>query len=193
MAAAQSSSSARTFLAQQTSADLTTGQRPSLRVKAQQLTQLTSKIHLLADSGCRPLAQVTSSGQRHDSLAFMPLMGQLRIARRGHGRPRTRPGQVPGDKACYATAIRAHLRRRKIKATIPQPSDQVRNRVRRGSADGRPPAFDPCRLQAAQHRGAGLRQTAPALPRPSRRARCQNQRTSGECRRLARPVAGTGS
>jgi hypothetical protein len=86
---------------------------------------LTSKIHLLADSGCRPLARVTSSGQRHDSLAFEPLMGQLRIARRGPGRPRTRPGRVLGDKAYSSSAIRAHLRARSIKATIPQPSDHA--------------------------------------------------------------------
>jgi transposase len=70
-------------------------------------------------------------------------MGQLAIARRGPGRPRTRPGRVLGDKAYSASAIRDHLRRRNIKATIPQPADQVRNRLRRGSAGGRPPAFDP--------------------------------------------------
>jgi transposase len=103
---------------------------------------LTSKIHLLADSGCRPLARVTSAGQRHDSLAFAPLMGRLKIARRGLGRPRTRPGRVLGDKAYSSAAIRAHLRRRKIKATIPEPADQVKNRLRRGSGGGRPPAFD---------------------------------------------------
>jgi transposase len=104
---------------------------------------LTGKVHLLADSGCRPLARVTSSGQRHDSQAFAPLTSQLAIARRGAGRPRTRPGRVLGDKACSAAAIRAHLRRHKIKATFSQPADQVRNRQRRGSADGRPPVFDP--------------------------------------------------
>jgi transposase len=38
-------------------------------------------------------------------------------------------------------AIRAHLRRRKIKTTIPEPADQVKNRLRRGSRGGRPP-FD---------------------------------------------------
>ena len=103
---------------------------------------LTSKIHLLADSGCRPLARVTSAGQRHDSLAFAPLMGQLKIARRCSGRPRTRPGRVLGDKAYSSSAIRAHLRRRGIKATIPEPADQARNRLRRGSRGGRPPAFD---------------------------------------------------
>jgi hypothetical protein len=42
--------------------------------------------------GAGPLARVTSAGQRHDSLAFVPLMGRLKIARRGRGRPRTRPG-----------------------------------------------------------------------------------------------------
>jgi transposase len=70
-------------------------------------------------------------------------MGQLKIARQGVGRPRTRPGQVLGDKAYSSAAIRAHLRRRKIKATIPEPADQARNRRQRGRAGGRPPAFDP--------------------------------------------------
>jgi len=89
------------------------------------------------------LARITSAGQRADSLAFVPLMGRLAIARPGGGRARTRPGRVLGDKACSSTAIRAHLRRRGIKATISQPSDQVRHRQRRGSSGGRPPAFDP--------------------------------------------------
>ncbi len=70
-------------------------------------------------------------------------MDQPKIARRGRGRPRTRPGRALGDKAYSSTAIRAHLRRRGIKATIPEPSDQARNRQRRGSNGGRPPAFDP--------------------------------------------------
>jgi transposase len=100
-------------------------------------------VHLLADSGCRPLARVTSAGQRHDSLAFIPLMGQLRIVRPGPGRPRTRPGRVLGDKAYSSAAIRSHLRGRGIRATIPEPADQVRNRLARGRKGGRPPAFDP--------------------------------------------------
>lgn len=90
-------------------------------------------MHLLADSGCRPLALVTSAGQRHDSLAFIALMGRLKIARRGRGRPRTRPGRVLGDKAYSSSAIRVHVRRRGIRATIPEPADQIRNRLRRGS------------------------------------------------------------
>jgi transposase len=70
-------------------------------------------------------------------------MGALSVARRGRGRGRTRPGRVLGDKAYSSGAIRAHLRRRGIKATIPEPADQAHNRLRRGSEGGRPPAFDP--------------------------------------------------
>jgi transposase len=70
-------------------------------------------------------------------------MAGIRIRRRGPGRPRTRPGQVLGDKAYSSRAIRAYLRKRRIKATIPEPSDQKQNRLRRGRKGGRPPAFDP--------------------------------------------------
>jgi transposase len=104
---------------------------------------LTTKVHLLADSSCRPLARVTSAGQRHDSLAFRPLLNRLTIARRGRGRPRTRPGRLLADKAYSSSAIRSCLRRRQITATIPEPADQARNRARRGRKGGRPPAFDP--------------------------------------------------
>jgi transposase len=69
-------------------------------------------------------------------------MDRLKVARRGPGQPRTRPGRVLGDKAYSSSAIRAHLRRRGIKATIPEPADQARNRLRRGSKGGRAPAFD---------------------------------------------------
>jgi transposase len=69
-------------------------------------------------------------------------MNRLAIARRGRGRPRTRPGRVLADKAYSSKAIRSHLRQRHIKATIPEPADQVRNRLGRGSKGGRPPAFD---------------------------------------------------
>jgi transposase len=69
-------------------------------------------------------------------------MAALRIDRRGKGRPRTRPGRVLADKAYSSKAIRSHLRRRNISATIPEPADQIAHRARRGSRGGRPPAFD---------------------------------------------------
>ena len=146
---------------------------------------LTSKIHLLADAGCRPLARVTSAGQRHDSLAFAPLMDRLKIARRGRRRPRTRPGQVLADKAYSSTAIRAHLRRRGIKATIPEPADQIRHRLRRGSSGGRR-RIRPRRLQGAQYRRARLYRLrrAPGGRHPVRQTRL---RSTGHRRRRRDP------
>ncbi|WP_078888030.1 transposase [Streptomyces sp. NRRL S-118] len=63
-------------------------------------------------------------------------------ARIGPGRPRTRPGHVLGDKGYSSKAIRTWLRHRGIPHTIPERADQARNRARRGSHGGRPPAFD---------------------------------------------------
>ena len=70
-------------------------------------------------------------------------MQRLRIRRRGRGRPRTRPGRLLADKAYSNQTVRSYLRRRQIKATIPQKSDQQKARAAKGSAGGRPPAFDP--------------------------------------------------
>jgi transposase len=69
-------------------------------------------------------------------------MQRLWICRRGRGRPRTRPGRLLADKAYSNQTIRSYLRRRRIKATIPQKSDQQKARLAKGSAGGRPPAFD---------------------------------------------------
>src|SRR4051794_9427558 len=112
---------------------------------------VSTKIHLAADSRARPLARVTSAGQRNDALGFEPVMGRVRIARRGPGRPRTRPGRVLADKAYSSRGIRSHLRRRSIQAVIPEPVDQTRHRQRRGSAGGRPITYD---VQAYRLRNA---------------------------------------
>jgi transposase len=85
---------------------------------------------------------VTTPGQRHDSTGFEQVMAGIAIGRPGRGRPRARPAHVLGDKAYSNRAIRGHLRRRGITATIPEPADQKANRARRGSRGGRPPAFD---------------------------------------------------
>ncbi|WP_443333610.1 transposase [Streptomyces sp. CB00455] len=60
-------------------------------------------------------------------------MDAIRVPRLGPGRPRTRPDHVIGDKGYSSMAIRTWLRRRGITHTIPERSDQVRNRARRGS------------------------------------------------------------
>jgi putative transposase len=64
------------------------------------------------------------------------------VDRLGPGGPRTRLEAVIGDKAYSSRVIRADLRSRGIRAVIPQPYDQIAHRKRRGSAGGRPPAFD---------------------------------------------------
>jgi transposase len=85
---------------------------------------------------------LVGQGQAHDSPMLPVLLAQLRVQRCGRGRPRTRPEALLGDKAYSARAHRELLRSRGIKAVIPEPSDQIRNRQRRGSRGGRPPAFD---------------------------------------------------
>ncbi|MET4922485.1 IS5 family transposase [Streptomyces sp. PSRA5] len=102
---------------------------------------LTTRIHLAADSECRPLAFVLPPGQAGDAPAFETVMRALRVPR-PKGRPRIRPVTVLADKAYSSRAIRDHLRRRGIKAVIPSPADQRAHRKRRGSHGGRPPAFD---------------------------------------------------
>jgi transposase len=65
------------------------------------------------------------------------------VQRLAGGRPRTRPDRVLADKAYTSKANREHLRRRGIRATIPSKADQDAHRKTKGSAGGRPPAFDP--------------------------------------------------
>jgi len=49
------------------------------------------------------------------------------------------------DKAYSHPSTRDELRRRRIRHTIPERSDQREHRAARGSRGGRPPSFDPAR------------------------------------------------
>ncbi len=71
------------------------------------------------------------------------LLGLLRVARCGQGRARTRPEALLADRAYSSRAHRALLRSKGIKAVIPERSDQRNNRLRLGSAGGRPVTYDP--------------------------------------------------
>ena len=93
---------------------------------------LSTKIHLAADRRCRPVTQILTPGQHGDGPQFIPLIDQIRIARRGKGKPRTRPSRAMADKAYSSAASRAHLRRRGIKAVIPVKEDQKKHRRARG-------------------------------------------------------------
>jgi len=127
---------------------------------------LSTKIHLVADRRCRPIARILS--HHADCPQFIPLMTSIRILRRGTGRPRTRPARAMADKAYSSRANRAYPRRRGIKAVIPVKKDQWANRQKPGSKSGRPPAFDRdrykerntvqrCASKLRQHRAVATR------------------------------------
>ena len=65
-------------------------------------------------------------GERHEATAFERLMEQGAVARVGRGRPRLRPKRVVGDKGYNSRKIRAYLRRRGIRITIPRKSNERR-------------------------------------------------------------------
>ena len=83
-----------------------------------------------------PLVVLCGPGQAGDAPMFPILLGHLRVATSGPGRPRTRPEKVRGDEAYSSKAIRTLLADRRITAVIPQPADQSGHRKRRGSAAG---------------------------------------------------------
>jgi transposase len=88
-----------------------------------------------------PLSVILTPGQAGDNPQLLPLLDDiheididgLRVA----------VVRVLADKAYTHPSTRKALRRRGIKATIPERSDQIERRKAKGSAGGRPPAFDP--------------------------------------------------
>lgn len=103
---------------------------------------LTTKTHALVDGLGRPLTLIVTPGQAGDSPVLPRLLAELRVARRGPGRPRTRPTAVRGDKAYSSRDHRAMLRDRGIVAVIPERGDQIGHRKNRGSRGGRPVSYD---------------------------------------------------
>ena len=94
------------------------------------------------DGRGRPLAVVVTGGQRNDGAMLATVLDEIVVPRLGAGRARTRPEAVIADRAYTSGVTRRLLRRRKITAVIPQKRDEIAARHRRGSAGGRPPAFD---------------------------------------------------
>ena len=104
---------------------------------------LSTKVHQLVDGKRRPLVIALTGGQAGDSPVLKMLLADLAVAREGPGRPRTRPDALLGDKAYSSRANRALLRSKRVRTVIPQRADEIGHRQRRGTAGGRPPAFDP--------------------------------------------------
>ncbi|MFJ8588994.1 transposase, partial [Streptomyces sp. NPDC093595] len=128
---------------------------------------LTTKLHLAVEQGQKPMSLVVTAGQRGESPQFEAVLGRVQVPRPGPGRPRTRPRRVRADKAYASRKNRAYLRRRGIRCTIPDKTDQARNRKKRGSCGGRPPKFDPRTTRPGTRSNAALiasKETAPWLP-----------------------------
>ncbi|MEU8894144.1 IS5 family transposase [Streptomyces sp. NPDC048442] len=101
----------------------------------------TTKLHLAVDQGQKLMSIVVTAGQRGDSPQFEPVGespgSASRIRQAPHpSRPRA------GDKAYASRKNRSYLRRRGIRCTIPDKTDQAGNRKKLGSRGGRPPKFD---------------------------------------------------
>ncbi len=106
---------------------------------------LTTKIHTAVDGNGRPLAVIVTGGQRNDQAMLASVLDEIVVPRRG--RPRSRPDALIADRAYSSGVARRLLGSRKIAAVIPQKRDEITARQRRGSAGGRPPAFDEIRYK----------------------------------------------
>ncbi len=104
---------------------------------------LSSKVHLAVDGRGLPMAALLTAGQAGDNPQLLPLLDAIEVRRAGPGRPRCRPTHLIADKAYSHPSTRGALRRRRIGHTIPEKSDQVERRRRRGARGGRPVRFDP--------------------------------------------------
>lgn len=99
-----------------------------------------SKIHLVTDGNGLPLGFSLSPGQSAEIRYATSALAMARIPT-SSGHYRTRPTHLAADKAYSSRALRAELRRRKIKAVIPHHSDQQRHHK------GRPLVLDKTRYR----------------------------------------------
>ena len=116
------------------------------------LPGLSTEIRLLSASRCRPLARVTTAGQRHDSLAFQRLMDRLRIARLGPA------GPEPDPTGCSRTRRTPTAKSAPTCATRDQGHHPGQER-----ATSKPPAR-PRAPPVAAHQRSTLRNTQTATP-----------------------------
>ena len=96
---------------------------------------LTTKVHALSDTACAPVTVLLTAGQAGDNPMLWPLLEAHRTTSRA-------PIRVLADKAYSHNSTRTRLRQMRIRHTIPEKSDQIAWRKAKGSAGGRPPAFD---------------------------------------------------
>ncbi len=86
----------------------------------------STKLHLRAEGGGRPMTAVLTGGERHEQIALEALLDGGSVRRPGRGRPRLRPRRVAGDKGHSSPPARRKLRRRGIVPVIPTKSNEPR-------------------------------------------------------------------
>jgi len=85
---------------------------------------------VVTDGQGTPLNVRVTPGQAHESAALEEVATATRIG------VRSRPGRIVGDKGYDVPRVRAYLRRRRIRAVIPEKAKP------HGRKRGRPPRFD---------------------------------------------------
>lgn len=103
---------------------------------------LTSKLHIAVDGRGLPMNVILTGGQAGDNPQLIPLLDGVKVKRAGPGRPRCRPDAVVADKAYSHPSTRTAMRERRVRFISPEKTDQIARRQAKGSAGGRPPAFD---------------------------------------------------
>jgi transposase len=79
----------------------------------------STKLHLRAEGGGKPIIAVLTGGERHEQIALEDLLDGGAIRRPGRGRPRLRPHRLAGDKGYSSPTARRRLRQRRISPVIP--------------------------------------------------------------------------
>lgn len=102
---------------------------------------MTTKIHALTDQRQAPVAIRLTAGQAGDNPQLIPLLDEYAAACTQSGQSAA-DVRLLADKAYSHPSTRIQLRSRRIKHTIPERRDQIERRKAKGSAGGRPPAFD---------------------------------------------------
>lgn len=95
----------------------------------------STKIHVRAEGGGKPMALVLSGGERHESRYVEALLTHGHVWRAGRGRPRLPPGRIVGDKGYSYPPVRRLLAQRGIRAVIPRRRDQRPDGRRHGEFD----------------------------------------------------------
>jgi transposase len=84
----------------------------------------STKLHLRAEGGGKPITAVLTAGERHEQIALEALLDTGAVPRAGRGRPRLRPRRTAGDKGYSSPPARARISHRGIEPVIPTRSDQ---------------------------------------------------------------------